>query len=662
MVPAVIQIALQMAQKGLPVFPISPKDKRPVLRKPEGGKGGFHQATTDQNQLRQWWAQHPTAMVGLRTGRCSFFVIDIDNSETAHGLLELGKLKTELGELPETLIVKTPRGQHIYFQWDERLANASIDAGGLGPGVDWRGEGGYVVAPGSVGMTGSWEAIDRTPRAKLPDAWIKRILAVRGKKVAEARNLAKEILDALDGIGQWPTLSEGQRNDTLCSVAGHLRNRNFGPEEILANLSNANKACCNPLLNESELQSIANSIGTRNVTGAKVFGRFTYVVGLERFVDMDDPTQRFSKSQLADLYKQDGGFGKRCVNAAPENRLVEGITFEPGLEPIVERKLNVWRSSGITPEEGDVGQFLCHSEYLIPEETERAHVLNFLGHIVQKPRIKVLHALLLYGMQGIGKSYLARVLELVLGQHNVRVIGMPELSSSFNAWVEGVQVVRVEEVMMLGRRELMNKLKPLITESTITINQKGLPTYTIPNRVNLLFFSNHYDALRLDADDRRYCVIHCPGERQSNDYYHQLFRWTDDNAPMLLHYLQNRDLSGFNPRGLPVRTAAREEMVEASQDPLTAMIEARIEAQEFPFDQDLVVTAHLVGMLAAEPEFRGLKVNINTVGNALRTISPGCGGQVPMPNGTKPMMRAIRNHKLWGSRPKPAWAQAYRRP
>ncbi|MEE8607483.1 MAG: bifunctional DNA primase/polymerase [Nitrospiraceae bacterium] len=653
------QIALQMAQKGLPVFPLSPRNKRPVLRKPEGGKGGFHQATTDQNQLRQWWAQHPTAMVGLRTGRCSFFVIDVD---TAQGGLELEKLEEELGELPNTLSIKTPRGWHIYFKWDERLANASIDAGGLGPGVDWRGEGGYVVAPGSMGATGSWEAINKVTPLKLPDAWIKRILAVRRKSAVEARNFTKEILDAMEGIGQWPILSEGQRNDTLCSVAGHLRNRNMGPEEILASLSTANQACCSPLLNQQELQTISQSIGTRNVTGANVFSRFTYVVGLERFVDMDDPTQRFSKSQLADLYKQDGGFGKRCVNAAPENRLVESITFEPGLEFIVERKLNVWRSSGITSEEGDVGQFLCHSEYLIPEDRERAHVLNFLGHIVQKPREKVLHALLLYGMQGIGKSYLARVLELTLGQHNVRVIGMPELSSSFNAWVEGVQVVRVEEVMMLGRRELMNKLKPLITESTITINQKGLPTYTIPNRVNLLFFSNHYDALRLDADDRRYCVIHCPGERQSNDYYQQLFRWTDNNAPALLHYLQNRDLSGFNARGLPIRTTARAEMVEASQDPLTAMIEARVDALEHPFECDLVVTAHIVEALAADRAFSGLKVNINTVGSALRTISPGCNGQIRMPNGTRPMMRAIRNPELWGSRPSSAWAQAYRRP
>lgn len=657
-----IQIALQMAQKNLPVFPISAQNKRPVLRKPEGGKGGFHQATTDQNQIRQWWAQHPKAMVGLRTGRCSFFVLDIDNSVTARGTIQLEELEAEIGELPDTLVIKTPRGQHLYFEWDERLADASIDAGGLGAGVDWRGEGGYVVAPGSMGATGSWEAVEKTPPARLPDTWIKRILAVRRKSAVEARNLAKEILDAMEGIGAFPTLSEGQRNDTLCSVAGHLRNRNMGPEEILKSLSTVNQACCNPLLNPRELQTIAQSIGTRNVTGAKIFDRFTYVVGLERFVDMDDPTQRFSKAQLADLYKQDGGFGKRCVNAAPENRLVESITFEPGLDAIVDQKLNIWRSSGVDPEEGDVEQFLCHTEYLIPEERERAHVLDFLGHIVQKPREKVLHALLLYGMQGIGKSYLARVLELVLGQHNVRVIGMPELSSSFNAWVEGVQVVRVEEVMMLGRRELMNKLKPLITESTITINQKGLPTYTIPNRVNLLFFSNHHDALRLDADDRRYCVIHCPGEPQSTDYYQELFRWTDDNAPALLYYLQNRDLSGFNARGLPIRTAAREIMVEASRDPLLMMIEARVDAQEHPFQCDLVVTSHIVEALASDRAFSGLKVNIGTVGSAIRHISPGCGGQVRMANGTRPTIRAIRNPELWGSRPASAWAQTYRRP
>lgn len=239
---------------------------------------------------------------------------------------------------------------------------------------------------------------------------------------------------------------------------------------------------------------------------------------------------------------------------------------------------------------------------------------------------------------------------------------MADLSSPFNAWVQDVQVVRIEEMMALGRRELMNKLKPLITESTISINQKNLPTYTIPNRVNLLLFSNHYDALRLDADDRRYCVIHCPGKRQADDYYQRLFGWTDENAPALLYYLQSRDLSGFDSRGMPVRTAAKEEMIEASQDPLTAMIQARVEALEHPFVCDLVVTPHIVEALAADRAFSGLKVNVNTVGNALRQIAHMRGRQVRMANGTRPLMRVIRNLKAWADRPESDWAKAYRRP
>ena len=652
-----------MAQKGLPVFPLSAKNKRPLLRKPENGKGGFHQATTDLDQLRQWWAEFPRAMVGLRTGRCSYFVLDID----PQGHATMVELEKELGSLPKTLTIRTRRqGFHHYFAWDERLANASIDAGGLGVGVDWRGEGGYVVAPGSIGIEGSWETEIRVPPAQLPDAWIKRILSVRRKSAAEARNLSREILDAMAGNGEYPTLSEGQRNDTLCSVAGHLRNRDMGPDNIFDYLLLVNDKCCKPVLFDQELENIAQSIGKREVAAganlARVFERFTYVVEIERFVDMAEPDRKVSKPQLADLYRQDGGFAKRCVNAAPEDRLVEALTFEPGLGKIVNRKLNMWRPSGVAPEEANIEPFLAHMVYLIPEERERAHVLNFMAHLVKKPREKIHHALLLHGAQGIGKSYLAHVLELVLGQHNVRIIGMPELSSSFNAWVEGVQVVRVEEMMALGRRELMNKLKPLITESTVTINQKGLPTYTLPNHVNLLLFSNYHDALRLDADDRRYGIIYCPGERQDNGYYQRLFAWTNENAPGLLHHLQARDLSKFDPKAPPFTTAAKEEMIEASRDPLLALMVARIEALEHPFECDLVVAAHLVEAMASDRAFSGLKVNLNTVGLALRQMSQGMGKQVRMPNGTRPRMRAIRDFQGWGSRPESDWIKSYRRP
>ena len=254
------------------------------------------------------------------------------------------------------------------------------------------------------------------------------------------------------------------------------------------------------------------------------------------------------------------------------------------------------------------------------------------------------------------------MLELILGQHNVRIIGMPELSSSFNGWVEGVQVVRVEEMMALGRRELMNKLKPLITESTVMVNQKGIQTYTIPNHVNLLLFSNHSDALRLDPDDRRYGVIHCPVSRRPKSYYRELFDWTNENGPALLHYFLERDVSEFDSKAPPLMTESKGEMIEASRDPLQALMMMRVEAREHPFEHDLVVVAHLVEAMSLDRAFSGLKVNVNTVSLALRQMAPGCRRQVRLSNGTRPRIRAVRNQEAWGARSEVEWAKGYRRP
>jgi hypothetical protein len=64
----------------------------------------------------------------------------------------------------------------------------------------------------------------------------------------------------------------------------------------------------------------------------------------------------------------------------------------------------------------------------------------------------------------------------------------------------------VEEMMAKARQEIMNKLKPMITEPWCTIREMYRPAYEQPNRFNFLFFSNHNNALLLDNSDRRYCI------------------------------------------------------------------------------------------------------------------------------------------------------------
>ncbi|HPD16232.1 MAG TPA: bifunctional DNA primase/polymerase [Planctomycetota bacterium] len=140
---AILEAALEYAARGWLVFPLKPSGKTPLT------PHGFKDATTDPEQIRAWWTQHPDANVGIRTGAVSgLVVLDIDCHGEADGEASLAKLQEDFGRLPPTLEVKTPSGgRHLYFVHRDGEVKSR---NGLRPGLDLKADGGYVVAPPSA--------------------------------------------------------------------------------------------------------------------------------------------------------------------------------------------------------------------------------------------------------------------------------------------------------------------------------------------------------------------------------------------------------------------------------------------------------------------------------------------------------------------------------
>ncbi len=139
-----LHYALGMARKGHPIFPVGP-DKKPLV------KNGFKSATTDQEQIQEWWTRHPGAGIGMPTGPASgCWVLDVD---LPHGPETLAMLEAEHGPLPETPTQQTGGGgRQMFWRWNGRAIKNS--AGQIGPGIDVRGDGGYVVMPPSLHHSG----------------------------------------------------------------------------------------------------------------------------------------------------------------------------------------------------------------------------------------------------------------------------------------------------------------------------------------------------------------------------------------------------------------------------------------------------------------------------------------------------------------------------
>jgi putative DNA primase/helicase len=150
--------ALAYARRGWRIFPLhSIRDGRCTCGRDCGKsagkhprvKGGFKVATTDAQQIEAWWIKWPDASIGIATGAASgLIVIDIDGEQ---GLATLKALVDQHGFLPRTAIVKTARGWHLYFAMPATCARIPCSTGN---GLDVRGDGGYVVAPPSIHLSG----------------------------------------------------------------------------------------------------------------------------------------------------------------------------------------------------------------------------------------------------------------------------------------------------------------------------------------------------------------------------------------------------------------------------------------------------------------------------------------------------------------------------
>jgi len=161
-----LSIALELARAGLPILAAAATlnrqtgrwDKKPAI------KGWQNEATTDEAKLREWWREHADYVPGIELGRADLVVIDADRHGGADGVAALEKLAEGVVDFSLAPAVATAGGgRHFYFHQPvgQRLGNRS---GALPAGVDVRGVGGWIVAPGAVRPDGArWLPLDGAP-------------------------------------------------------------------------------------------------------------------------------------------------------------------------------------------------------------------------------------------------------------------------------------------------------------------------------------------------------------------------------------------------------------------------------------------------------------------------------------------------------------------
>ena len=314
--------------------------------------------------------------------------------------------------------------------------------------------------------------------------------------------------------------------------------------------------------------------------------------------------------------------------------VVNGRRYEPGRDPIFHSDEGVFANTysevgipdlpevDIPRDRKNVDRVKNHIAHLLESEVEQRMFLDWISWVVQNPGQHVNYSILLQGVEGDGKSFWAELLRAVMGPYNVQMLNAHIFENDFTDWAQGQCVSCVEEVRIVkaqNKYEVINRVKPFITNKWIEIHPKGKPIYNTRNTTSYLLFSNFKDALPLDDDGRRFLVLFSQWQRkaqlmlfkeQNPNYYVKLYGAIEESAGAIRNWLLKHEQHGdFNPMGDAPVTGARQFMVKQAKPEFVQIIDELVNEDEWlACDENLINVTDLPPLIAARgAEFPHMK-------------------------------------------------------
>lgn len=191
------------------------------------------------------------------------------------------------------------------------------------------------------------------------------------------------------------------------------------------------------------------------------------------------------------------------------------------------RCFNVHEGSGINPLPGDPGPWADYLAHLIPVAEDRAEVERWLATLIARPKVRMTYGMLLISStQGVGKSTLGVILRKLLGWRNVSFPNESAITdSAFNGWMARKRLVFLQEFYSGRSRRTYDKLKTLVTDETVHVNEKNVPEYDMDNWAHFIACSNSEAALHLDDEDRRWLVPTLAESTLPREWWAKLHDW-----------------------------------------------------------------------------------------------------------------------------------------
>ena len=220
--------------------------------------------------------------------------------------------------------------------------------------------------------------------------------------------------------------------------------------------------------------------------------------------------------------------------------IAEGMTFRPELPPGKMTKeegralVNTYTPAEIDKRRGDVSPFLDHLSRILPDPMDAAILLAYMAACIQHIGVKFQWAPLLQGCEGNGKTLFTRCVSYAVGMQYSHFPKADEVGNKFNSWMLRKTFIGIEDVWFPDhRREIIESLKPLITNDMLPIELKGVDQISAHVCANFMLNSNHKDAIRKTNNDRRFAVFFTAQQAEADirrdgmegEYFPDLYDW-----------------------------------------------------------------------------------------------------------------------------------------
>ena len=617
-----LEHALRLAALGFHVFPLIDGGKLPRIdRYPE-------RATRDTAQITAWWTDRVTGWeqpwnIGISTTKfgdhISLLVVDVDVKKGKDGNETIAELEILGDELPATHTQTTPTGgRHLVYSVDRAVKQ---NAGLLGPGLDIRSRGGFIVGAGSV-IAGKREPYkgSSVPIAPAPQWLIDRCgygketkadtsPPVEGVDTERAFARAQKYLAGLD------TVSSGSRNEAAYRAAAVLRDYGVTQPEVVALMQDEWK--CEPILEHDEIIHVVNSVFdyARGVAGGeapetqfplvvaepdksgakhpfdKLNDEFAFVMSggghhiLWETTDVDGKFKlehvaesSFHRRHAAQVMQVNGKQAPTTEQwiISARRRSFDGIAFAPEKQ-CDPRFYNLWRGFAVTPNMSPTHEAVLAVDLWFKHLKENVcrgdiplarYLTSFFAHIVQRPCEKPLVACVFKGAKGTGKNALVEQgIGHILGSHFMVAADRRFLVGNFNGHLENLLAIVLDEAFWSKDKQAEGVLKSLITGSSHNIEHKGKEAYSVANLVRVFILGNEDWVVPASHDERRYAVFDVgDGNKLDTDFFTKMRTGMENGgAGLLLRRLLDYDITDFNLNVPPV-TAALLEQKEESLD------------------------------------------------------------------------------------------------